>query len=109
MWREQLEKRGYLENSEILIELTIGGECGEYLPSLALYDKKEDTWYYFDNDIPPGMTQEEALRNAIEFFEKVVVGLEKPKLKISPIREAPEEVYEKFEKFLQGLRDEGED
>ncbi len=109
MWREQLEKRGYLENSEILIELTIGGECGEYLPSLALYDKKEDTWYYFDNDIPPGMTQEEALRNAVEFFEKVVVGLEKPKLKISPIREAPKEVYEKFEKFLQGLRDEGED
>lgn len=106
MWREKLEK-GYLKNEEILIELTIGGECGEYLPSLALYDKESDAWYYFDNDIPPGMTQEEAMRNALEFFEKLVVGLEKPKLKLSPIREAPKEVYEKLERFLRGLENEG--
>ena len=106
MWREKL-RQGILENDEILIELTIGGECGEWLPSLALYDKENDVWYYFDNDIMPGMTEEEAMRNAVEFFEKMVVGLEKPILKVSPLKEAPKEVYDKLEHFLKGLKDEG--
>jgi len=104
MWREKLAE-GYLENEEIVIELTVGGECGEYLPSLALYDKKKKMWYYFDNDIPMGMTQEESVRNAIEFMEKVIVGLEKPILKISPVKEAPKEAYEKLERFLKELGD----
>ncbi|KPU63421.1 hypothetical protein EP1X_03520 [Thermococcus sp. EP1] len=105
MWREKL-KQGFLENDEIMIELSIGGECGEWFPSLALYDKKNDTWYYFDNDIPPGTDQEEGLRNAIEFFEKLVIGLEKPVLKLSPLKEAPQEVYKKLTRFLGELRNE---
>jgi hypothetical protein len=106
MWREQL-KKGFIETDEFLIELTIGGECGEWLPSLALYDKLNDTWYYFDNDMFPGDTKEEAERNALELFEKLVIGLEKPILKISPMKEAPKEVYERLEKFLRKLREEG--
>ncbi|NJE25621.1 hypothetical protein E3E22_03090 [Thermococcus sp. MV5] len=105
MWREKL-KQGFLENDEIMIELSIGGECGEWFPSIALYDKENDTWYYFDNDIPPGADQEEGLRNAIEFFEKLVIGLEIPVLKLSPLKEAPQEVYKKLTRFLEGLRDE---
>jgi len=104
MWREKLAE-GYIENGEIAVELTVGGECGEYLPSLAMYDKEKDMWYYFDNDIPLGMTQDEAIKNAIEFFEKVILGLEKPVLKVSPVKGAPDEVYEKLERFLRELRD----
>ncbi|MCO6040869.1 hypothetical protein [Thermococcus alcaliphilus] len=105
MWREKL-KQGFLENDKLMIELSIGGECGEWFPSLALYDKENDSWYYFDNDIPPGATEEEALENAIEFFEKMIIGLEKCKIKISPLKEAPEEIYLKFKQFLEELKNE---
>ena len=106
MWRKELAE-GYLEGREIAIELTVGGECGDYLPSLAIYDKERNMWYYFDNDIPVGATPDEAVKNAIEFLERVIIGLEEPALKISPVKGAPEEVYEKLERFLKGLRDEG--
>jgi hypothetical protein len=103
MWREKL-RQGFLENDKLMIELSIGGECGEWFPSLALYDKENDSWYYFDNDIPPGATEEEALENAIEFFEKLIIGLEKPKIKASPLKDAPEEIYEKLKQFLEELK-----
>ncbi|USS41689.1 hypothetical protein NF865_07960 [Thermococcus aggregans] len=105
MWREKL-KQGFLENEELLIELSIGGECEEWFPSLALYDKEKDVWYYFDTDIPPGATEEEALENALEFFEKLIIGLEKPKIKVSPSKEAPEEIYIKLRRFLEELKNE---
>lgn len=104
-WKEKL-RRGILENNEILIELTLGGECGEWLPSLALYDKERDSWYYFDNEIKTGFTEDEAFRNAIEFFEKLIIGLEVPVLKVSPFKEAPGEVYEKLKRLLEELKDE---
>lgn len=104
-WKGKL-KRGILENEEILIELTLGGECGEWLPSLALYDKEKDLWYYFDNEIRTGFTEDEAFRNAVEFFEKLIIGLEVPILKVSPLKEAPKEVYEKLESLLEELRNE---
>ncbi|ACS90189.1 hypothetical protein [Thermococcus sibiricus] len=105
MWREKL-RQGFLENDKIMIELSIGGECGEWFPSLALYDKGKDMWYYFDNDILPGATEEEALENAIRFFEKLIIGLEKPKIKSSPLKEAPEEVYTKLRELLEELKNE---
>ncbi len=83
-WKGKL-KQGILENEEILIELTLRGECGEWLPpSLALYDKEKDLWYYFDNEIRTGFTEDKAFRNAVEFFEKLIIGLEVPILKVSP-------------------------
>jgi len=105
MWREKL-KQGFLENDKLMIELSVGGECGEWFPSLALYDKERDMWYYFDNDIPSGATEEEALENAIKFFEKLVIGLEKPKIKISPLKEAPGEIYIKLKELLDELKNE---
>ena len=108
MWHEKL-KQGFLENDKIMIELSVGGECGEWLPSLALYDKEKDSWHYFDNNIPPGTTEEDAMENAIKFLEKLIIGLEKPKIKSSPLKEAPEEVYKKVEAFLEELENESED
>jgi len=65
MWHEKL-KQGFLENDKIMIELSVGGECGEWLPSLALYDKEKDSWYYLGNNILPGATEEEAMENVIK-------------------------------------------
>jgi len=49
------------------------------------------------------------MENAIKFLEKLIIGLEKPKIKSSPLKEAPEEVYKKVEVFLEELKNESED
>ncbi|HHI00872.1 MAG TPA: hypothetical protein ENL40_05315 [Thermococcus litoralis] len=103
-WKEILKKEGLLEVGDFIIEVSIESECpckdDSIYPTVLIYDTKNEEVYYLDEPFEPVSNFKEALEQVFEWFERYRNG-EKPLMKRSPKKSAPEEVVQRF---LEGIK-----
>ena len=105
-WKEILKKEGLLEVGDFIIEVSIESECpckdDNIYPAVLIYDTKNEEVYYLDEPFEPVGNFKEALEQVFEWFERYKNG-EKPLMKRSPKKSAPEEVVRRFLEAIKSL------
>ncbi|KPU63545.1 hypothetical protein EP1X_04225 [Thermococcus sp. EP1] len=105
-WKETLKEEGLLEVEDFVIEVSIDSECpckdDQIYPAVLVYDLKNEEVYYLDEPFEPVSNFREALDQVFEWFERYKNG-EKPLMKRSPKKSAPEDVIERFLKAIKSL------
>lgn len=106
-WREKLKEEGFLEVGDFIIEVSIDPECpckDEVLyPAVLIYDLKNEEIYYLDEPFEPVSNFKEALEQVFEWIERYKKG-ERPIMKRTPKKGAPEEVVQRFLEALKSLK-----
>ncbi|USG99455.1 hypothetical protein K1720_08000 [Thermococcus argininiproducens] len=105
-WKETLKEEGLLEVEDFVIEVSIDSEClckdDQIYPAVLVYDLKNEEVYYLDEPFEPVSNFREALDQIFEWFERYKNG-EKPLMKRSPKKSAPEDVIKRFLKAINSL------
>ncbi|ACS90015.1 MULTISPECIES: hypothetical protein [Thermococcus] len=106
-WKEILKKEGILEVGDFIIEVSIESECpckdDSIYPAVLIYDIKNEEVYYLDESFEPVSNFKEALEQVFEWFERYING-EKPLMKRSPKKSAPKEVIHRFMEAIKSLK-----
>ncbi|WP_175059185.1 hypothetical protein [Thermococcus sp. 2319x1] len=105
-WKEVLKREGIIEVGDFVIEVSIDSECpcrdDTLYPAVLIYDLKNEEIYYLDEPFEPVSNFKEAVEQVFKWFEKYKTG-ERPIMKRSPKKEAPEEVVRRFLEAIKSL------
>jgi len=105
-WKERLKEEGILKVEEFIIEVTIDSECpckdDVVYPAVLIYDTKNEEFYYLDEPFEPVNNFKEALEQIFEWFERYKNG-ERPLMKRTPKKAAPEDVVQRFLNVVKSL------